>query len=148
MNKLLFAIMLMLALACVGAAADEVAPLGMPNWAIGGSAFSAYTLGVENGNGLNNIGLLIRTWGKVTYVDDIDPVGEFFYIDDGSGLLDGSGYVGIRVSCTNLLPPNEITPPVLGEYTAVTGISSTIVISDLVRPLLRPRDQNDVQSVF
>ena len=39
------------------------------------------------GSGLSSVGLLMKTWGKVTY---IDPNGAFMYVDDGSVLNDGN----------------------------------------------------------
>ncbi|MCX8053140.1 MAG: hypothetical protein N3B12_04980, partial [Armatimonadetes bacterium] len=88
------------------AAGEEVRPLAMNNAAVGGGRLNEHTPGVEGGVGMNNIGLLIRTWGKVTFVDETN---KFFYINDGSGRNDGSGYVGIRVSYDNLAPGNTIT---------------------------------------
>jgi len=41
------------------------APLGMRVLDVGGSALNAYTPGVKYGFGPNNIGLLIKTWGRV-----------------------------------------------------------------------------------
>ena len=75
--------------------AEEIAPLAIDNAAIGGGPLNQYTPGVEGGVGLNNVGLLIRTWGQVTYVD---PGDTFFYIDDGANKDDGSGHVGIRIA--------------------------------------------------
>ena len=63
--------MVVLMVSVLGAAcfAEGPAPLAVVNKAIGGGALNQYTPGVEGGQGLNNIGLLIRTWGKVTFVD-------------------------------------------------------------------------------
>lgn len=138
---------------CFAAAAfaDEVQPVAMSNKAIGGAALNYYTPGVESGIGANNIGLLIKTWGNVTWVDEACS---FFYIDDGSSLKDGSKHfedteevdnVGVRVSYSNLAEGNTITPPSIGTYVAVTCISSTVIINDTVRPNLRPRRQSDIQ---
>lgn len=145
-------IIAILALACcfvskaAYASGTALDPLGLNNINLGGGALNIYTPGVEGGTGLNNIGLLVRTWGKVTFVD---TTAKFFYIDDGSGLLDGSGYIGVRVSYNDLTTPpnpNVITPPIAGiSFVAVTGISSTIKINEKIRPMLRPRRQSDIQ---
>lgn len=135
----------------VGVVAEEVQPISMSNKAIGGAALNAYTPGVENGMGANNIGLLIKTWGTVTWVDETNGL---FYIDDGSGLKDGSKHVedteevdniGVRVSYNNLADGNTITPPSIGSHVAITCISSTVIINESVRPNLRPRQQSDIQ---
>jgi len=126
-----------------GAWGAVVEPLALTNRALGGGALNQYTPGVEGGVGLNNIGLLVRTWGRVTFVDTTN---QFFYIDDGSGLLDGysAECIGVRVSYANLAPGNTITPPAQGQFVVVTGISSTVVINSLIRPMLRPRRQADI----
>lgn len=144
--KLIGSMAAVLMVACLAAAvaAEVPAPLAVNNKAIGGGALNQYTPGVENGVGLNNIGLLIKTWGKVTAVDTVN---QCFYIDDGSGLLDGSGNVGVRVSYANLAPGNTITPPALDSFVSVTCISSTVVIDDKIRPNLRPRRQADIEVV-
>ncbi len=62
--------------------------------------------------GLNNLGLLVTIVGKVTYSD----IG-FFYIDDGSGVYDGSGHIGVKVRADWLDVPYS-------GYVKVTGIST------------------------
>lgn len=122
--------------------AEEPAPLALTNRDVGGGRLNDYTPGVEGGVGMNNIGLLIRTWGKVTFVDEVN---KFFYINDGANRQDGSGYVGLRVSYDNLAPGNTITPPALDSYVAVTCISSTWLNgSGQIQPNLRPRRQSDI----
>ncbi|MCE5322015.1 hypothetical protein LLG46_01730 [bacterium] len=130
--------------------AEEVQPIAINNRAIGGSALNEYTPGVENGAGANNIGLLIKTWGAVTWVDTSN---EFFYINDGTGLKDGSMHIendvesdniGVRVSYSNLATGSTINPPGKGDIVAVTCISSTVIINDTVQPNLRPRQQSDI----
>jgi len=122
--------------------AEEPAPLALTNRDVGGGRLNDYTPGVEGGVGMNNIGLLIRTWGKVTFVDEVN---KFFYINDGANRQDGSSYVGLRVSYDNLAPGNTITPPALNSYVAVTCISSTWLNgSGQIQPNLRPRRQSDI----
>ncbi|NIN13266.1 MAG: hypothetical protein GTO05_14025, partial [Gemmatimonadales bacterium] len=85
------------------------------------------------GCGLNNIGLLIRTWGTVTYADT-----DYFYLDDGSLLDDGSGHVGVKVLAPGLTIPAE------GTHVEVTGISSCLKVGDDLHRLIRVCDQADV----
>jgi|GEM_PF-1846706 len=91
----------------------QVAPLGMTNKALGGGDFSydpkagVGQVGVTCGTGLNNIGLLVRTSGACTYVDD-----HTFTLDDGSG---------VGVTC--ITPPTILASPAW-QYVAVTGASS------------------------
>ncbi len=73
----------------------------------------------QSGTGAINIGLLVRVFGKIT---QIDPSGQYFYIDDGSGIRDGtqtSGLenVGVRVR----LDGRSYTP---GRFVGLTGASS------------------------
>ncbi len=70
--------------------------------------------------GLNNIGMLITTSGKVTY-----STTGYFYIDDGSGFADNSGQIGIKV--LGSVPQPDPLPPgwtPVGHFVTVTGISS------------------------
>lgn len=86
--------------------------------------------------GLNNIGLLVCTTGRVTYVGTT-----YFYIDDGSGASDSADYGGIRVYAPG------VSLPAVDDYIRVTGISSCFKASpqstNLYR-LIRVRDQADV----
>ncbi|MCE5323841.1 TIGR03790 family protein [bacterium] len=114
----------------------EAKPFGMPNKSVGGSDINEYTLGVTDGCGLRNIGILIRTWGTVTYVGDYQE--DFFYIDDGSGLEDGSGYDGIRVVSRSL------SKPVYGQKVCVTGVSSCKHLNTKIIPIIKLRKQADI----
>lgn len=141
--------------ACVFAAsvalATGVDPIYVGNKSLGGGDLNLYTKGVAGGLGVNNIGLLIKTFGRVTYVN---TTSQFFYIDDGWGHAtilpapDSCTVYGIRVSYGGLAAGvPAITPPVanINTYVAVTGIISTVMVSDLVEPNVRPRRQDDIQ---
>ncbi|HET6455647.1 MAG TPA: S8 family serine peptidase, partial [Armatimonadota bacterium] len=108
-------------------------PVAMINRNVGGSDFNAYTPGVTGGVGLNNISLLIRTWGRVTYVG-----ADYLYFDDGSALEDGSGHTGIKVSCPGLTLPGST------QYAIVTGICSVEINGSTARRLILPRMQDDL----
>jgi hypothetical protein len=98
-------------------------PVALGNAAIGGIALNSNTPGVVGGLGPNNIGLLITICGNVTQTSSS---AQYFYIDDGSGVTDGTqtdgvNNVGLRVSAS----PIGYSA---GAYVAVTGVSS--VFSD------------------
>ncbi len=102
----------------VTAAGTAVAPgpVSMLSLRLGGAAHGAQA-GVQNGTGLNNIGLLVRTWGRVTQTGE-----GYLYVDDLCGLADstltGSApNTGVRVVC-------DSSGYAAGEYLLVTGISS------------------------
>jgi hypothetical protein len=119
---------------------DVPAPAFMACRSLGGGRLSTYTPGVQNGVGLNNVGLLVGILGRA---QSVDPAGEFFYVEDGSHLSDGFSE-GVRVALTDLAPGQAITPPSEHEFVVVVGISSTTLIgSDAVR-CVRPRDQEDI----
>jgi hypothetical protein len=110
---------------------DPLAPLGMPNKSVGGGDWGTPLLGqygVAGATGLNNVGLLIATWGRVT--------------EKGTGYLlitDGSGDA-IRVSTAGLS-----TIPDENDYICVIGISSLYKPgSDRLR-LVLPRADSDVK---
>ncbi|MDO8588626.1 MAG: carbohydrate-binding protein [Armatimonadota bacterium] len=92
--------------------------------ALGGAGISPLPLGVYGGEGANNLCLLVGVCGEVTQRDRFL---QFFYIDDGAGLLDGTQTetspgvfepsVGVRIKADPTAYP-------AGSYIAVTGISS------------------------
>lgn len=83
--------------------------------------------------GPNNIGLLVKTWGRVTAVGT-----DTFFIDDGSRLRDDSGYIGVRVYA-----PGLILPPV-NSYVTLVGISSCLKSEGIVYRRLLVSKQSDI----
>ena len=118
--------------------AEPPAPLSVRNVDVGGGAFGrqAGVWDAANGEagGLNNIGLLISTWGKVTRVGQ-----GYFYISDGTPIDDGSGHQGIRVDF-----PYSGTE---GRYVKVTGISSCLRSGARLIRLIRPRSGSDIVEI-
>ena len=107
--------------------------LGMNNRDLGGGDLGIPPLGqygVKDGFGLNNIGLLVTTWGRVSYVD-----GVYMIISDGSNS-------GVRVSTAQLAIPL----PEQNDYIRVIGISRLYMSgSPPVRvPQVLPRTDSDV----
>jgi len=87
--------------------------------------------GVAGGIGLNNIGLLVKTWGKYTKVDDTA-----FTLDDGSG-------TPLRCEV-----PSTVTLQEGWTYVVATGVSSMDMIDGQPTRVLRLRMQDDVQSIL
>jgi len=123
----------------------EPRPLAMTNRALGGSQMGRqqgvvdqYSFPRKMADGLNNIGLLVSTWGKVTAVGT-----DWFYLDDGTGLDDGGAYRGVFVHCPTVVRPG------LNRYVRVTGISGCEIQqgSPVPRRVLRPRRQSDIEVV-
>lgn len=113
------------------AGTGSIEPLTLSNRSVGGgdwyydASTGAGQKGVRDGtrsgsavyaSGLNNIGMLITTTGRVTYVGS-----GYFYVDDGSNLADDSGHTGIKV--IGSVPVASGVSPV-GKYVKVTGIST------------------------
>jgi len=93
-----------------------VAPLGVTNKALGGGANGGGQPGVLGGFGLNNIGLLVKTTGRI-----VSAQSGSFEIDDGSG---------VDVTVLGTAPSGAV-------YVTVTGISSCIKNgSDLLREII------------
>jgi len=109
---------------------DPLTPLGMPNRSVGGGDWGIPPLGqygVLGGVGLNNVGLLIQTWGKVT-----EKGAGYLLITDGSG-------DAVLVSTAGLS-----TIPHVNDYISVIGISTLYKpASDRLRHIL-PRSNPDV----
>ena len=112
----------------------ELAPLGMTNKSLGGgdwrydSDTGAGQKGISGAVGLNNIGLLVTTWGRV--IDWGVPV---FTVDDGSG---------VNLKC--VLPPEMGFDP-LWEYVRVTGISSCDLADGELHRVLLVRGPDDLR---
>jgi len=87
-----------------------IGSLGMNNRTLGGGNLGIPPLGqygVLGGTGLNNVGLLVTTWGRVTATG-----GGYAVIDDGSG-------TPVRLDTSTLADPPEVS-----DYISVIGISS------------------------
>lgn len=122
-------------------AGEPLEPVAMTNASTGGGSTGIQEAPTDDAGanrcavGLSNVGCLVRTFGNASYVD---PTGEFFYLDDGSGISDGSGYTGIRVLTSGLLVPVEET------FARVTGILGVTDLGGRCIRLLRPRAISDL----
>ena len=116
------------------------APLGVTNASLGGGPMGQYVPGIYGAKGLNNIGMLVSCWGKVKGIVS----GFYMYIDDGSKLRDGytGGYYGVRVDISGL---SGYTPPSVGSYVKVTGISTTSMISGKAQRRVKVRSASDIR---
>ncbi len=107
-------------------------PLGMPLKSVGGGDWhynpSTYAgqEGITGMSGINNIGALVRVWGLVK-PGSTAP----FCLDDGSGSLDVILLIGL-------------TPPTVGRYAAITGISWCWKDGALLRRRLLVTRQSDI----
>ena len=124
----------------------RVSPLGLGNRAVGGTnldyhaASGAGQQGVYLGTGLNNIGLLVTTWGVVQSVDADSGT---FVISDGSLTRDLISHQSTPVN-VKVVVPGGVALPQIGSYVSVTGISSCEKIGDELHSLLRVRSQSDI----
>lgn len=124
--------------------AEPARALAMGNRALGGGPSGLQGAVLDNASAdqtstrLNNIGLLVKAWGRVSFVS---PDGSYFYLDDGSGIADGSGHSGVRVACEGLPRPLQ------GDGVWVRGISGATVLGGKVVRLLRPRSIADLSYV-
>ena len=98
-----------------------ITPVGMNNAALGGADWQVVGTGgqleVSNSLGLNNIGLLVKTWGQFYYVNATT-----FTLDDGAGL---------NVKCT---VPSGTFLYTGWQYVSVTGVSSMYKFNDSIYP--------------
>lgn len=106
-------------------------PLYMTNWALGGSAFNAYTAGKEGGAGLNNVGLLVKAAGRVLTVDE-----------NGFTMTDGSACDPISVVTSQVAGVSVAE----GDYVSVVGICS-LELNPTLKPLIRVREAADVRKL-
>lgn len=127
---------LTLALAKGVSAGEVLTPVFVRNINIGGVPLNKYTPGVYGGIGLNNIGLLIKTAGRVIRLES-----GCMYIDDGSAAVDALGAHGVKVLTSAL---RDI--PSLDDYIVICGISSTEQSQKGVNRLIKPRRDSDMTS--
>ena len=111
-----------LASSVVYAGDGSVKPVGMPMRSLGGgSAVDGITgfgqQGVLGANGVNNIGLLVRVWGRIVEVESATApdMPSWFKIDDGSGRI-------VRCMVEDESP--AIDSLWQDRFVVVTGISS------------------------
>ncbi|MHB9035797.1 MAG: right-handed parallel beta-helix repeat-containing protein [Armatimonadota bacterium] len=106
-----------------------VKPIAMPNKSIGGGPAGSGTgqVGVANGVGLNNIGVLATTFGKYTYVN-----AQTFKVDDGSG---------VSIKC---IVPAGVSIAPGWNYVSVTGVVSCEMVTGEVQRLIRVRSASDI----
>ena len=113
---------------------DPIRPVAFANkWS--GGARIGYKSGVEGGKGLNNLCLLVTVCGRVTATS-----WTYFYIDDGSGMEDGSGHTGLRIES------GDLNKPGVDSFVCITGISSCERPegAGVTIPVIRPRIQSDI----
>ncbi|MDH7601674.1 MAG: hypothetical protein QHI38_05950 [Armatimonadota bacterium] len=90
----------------------SVAPLCMKCSSVGGGSAGPLVPGVVGGIGTNNIGLLVRIAGRITA-----KLNDTIWVDDGSGVVDPSGRIGVLVKC-----PDTNIPVGVGSFVSVCGV--------------------------
>lgn len=80
----------------------------------------------KEATGLNNIGLLVRTWGKISYE------GSDCFIDDGSNAK------------VKVVLPSGVSIDPTWQYISVTGISSCEKTDSKLTRVLKVRNQDDI----
>lgn len=90
--------------------------------------------GIAGASGLNNIGLLVRSFGRIVEIEEaIAPAAPtWFKIDDGTS---------VNLKCTI---PSGVTINPSWHHAAVTGISSCEKIGQTLTRLIRVRDASDI----
>jgi uncharacterized protein (TIGR03790 family) len=106
-------------------------PIGINNSSLGGASVGPYTQGVAGGKGPRNIGLLVKTWGRVVGIGD-----GWFAISDGSLRKSINVRDFIRVY-------SSAVPPV-GAFVSVVGICGSEQDSCRNVAIIRTRNSDDV----
>lgn len=126
----------------LGELGDEPRPLYMNHSSLGGvpKTQKASPVPSDKTSGVYNVGLLVKTTGKV-----VSRFGKDFYIADGSGVKYSFSNPGLQIdagmaSSVYLMPK--------GVHVAVTGISGGgLLPNDDTRNVLRLRSRQDVQGL-
>lgn len=78
---------------------------------------------VTGGFGLNNIGLLVKSWGRITEIDTASPP-TYYWMTDGSGV---DTAVNLEVAPGQVIPIDDLE---VGSFVTPTGISTMTAIGD------------------
>ncbi len=134
----------------IGNGSGSVNPLLILTKHLGGAAFSyneatgAGQKGMTGGEGLNNIGLPVRIWGKIRQVSTSYPA--YLYVDDGCQVVDGTmtgtePNIGVRAVHS---PDGHL----VGDVVEVIGISSCFESGPgSTAPCLQAAGANDVRLI-
>jgi len=109
----------------MGVASEPLRPLGIRGDMLGGASIGS-TPGITGASGANNIGLLVKSWGKVSSV-----AGDYFYITTRPG-------TSVKVKSGALIEPAS------DKLVAVVGISTCEVTSGAICRAILPRQQTDI----
>jgi len=104
------------------------------------------SLGTSNLNINECIGVLVTAWGKVTDKGTDELGNDFFYIDDGSGIWDGS-YNGSGGKRLGVRVVTSYSYPNTGTFLRVTGVSGVQMINGTPQRRILPRSAMDVRTV-
>ncbi|MCE5199022.1 MAG: hypothetical protein ABFD54_05070 [Armatimonadota bacterium] len=131
-------------------------PVFAANKATGGGDFGrqaavaddATTTPPNPSSGLSSIGMLMKLSGNVTAASNTGSYAGWFYIDDGSGLKDGSGNTGIMCRPPAKADGNPASLPSVGDYVAVTGVMGVRQVNGInTRYLWSCGDINVIRSI-
>lgn len=115
----------------------DIGALGMTNRSLYGDIPGSTAAGVDN------IGVLVKVFGAIT---QIDPAGQYFYIDDGCGLRDGT-QTGL-ISNTGLRIAWDGRSYGSGQFVAITGIACIFRDASYTHPrIVKPRSLGDIQPI-
>ncbi len=110
-------------------------PLGMNLRGVGGGSFGLQQ-GIFGAAGLNNIGLLITAWGRVSEIDgSLTPI--WFKINDQSGN-----------TAKVMLPSGVPVPVAMNDMVTVIGVSSCELDGGNLSRVIRARKVGDINRVF
>ncbi|MCL6518849.1 MAG: hypothetical protein K6T99_03390 [Armatimonadetes bacterium] len=97
-------------------------------------AITARDINLGACEGVTTAGLLVTVWGKVSSVGV-----DYFYVDDGSSLEDGSSNVGLRIDASILS-----SPPQISDFAMVTGVVGAQDLDVGTVPIIRPRSSGEI----
>lgn len=118
-------------------------PLGMIGKAAGGMSDCGYQVGCAGSIGLNNIGLDIVIWGKVTGFDD-SRSHSWITIDDGSGRDSKMGTLGVKVEGPGVWGSGRY----IGETVRIQGSSSLFKQDSNHYPVIRIAEPGDIKHIY
>ncbi|MCE5322829.1 hypothetical protein LLG46_05865 [bacterium] len=118
------------------------APLGIDGKYAGGASMGLQT-GCVGSAGLNNIGLDVVVWGRVTAYDE-SIQHTWITVDDGSGRDSGMGSLGVKVEGPAIWGNGKY----VGEIVRVQGSSSIFKVGSEHYPLIRVAEWSDIETLY
>lgn len=112
---------------------EPLDPVAVLARSVGGAPLPGQSDVILGAAGVNNLNCLVKVCGRVAHSE-----AGFYYVDDGSGSADGSGWPGIRV-----IVPGGASGPPTGAMASAWGVAAAQQIGGHWAPVIRQVSPSD-----